>query len=216
MMKGFRLQVTVYSLMLFLLLPVASSLWPVYAADSTPSADIRAKLEQLKKEIASKAAVLKAEVNRKLQDKAYVGTIEGKNQNSVTLTTRNKAKTVSINQDTVFESKIKTRKNLNLKTLSTKDYIAALGDVDEEGVLTAKKIILLPTKNSKLKTYLWGQAISISDKLMTLKDGKLHSHAVSLILVKNSPSLKRNDFMIVVGTEKENEIVEASFIHVLP
>lgn len=189
---------------------------PVFAAESTPSADIKTKLEELKKEIASKAAVLKAEVNRKLQDKAYVGTIEAKNQNSLTLTSRNKTKTVSINQDTVFESKIKVRKNLSLKTLSTKDYLAALGDVDEQGVLTAKKIILILEKKLSPKTYLWGQVISISDKLITLKDGKLNSHAVSLSSLKTSANLKKNNFVIVVGSLTKNDIFEASFIHVLP
>ena len=49
----------------YLLLP-----HPVAAVDSTPSAEIKAKLEELKKEIASKAAKLKQEVNRKLQNKA--------------------------------------------------------------------------------------------------------------------------------------------------
>ncbi|EKD65299.1 MAG: hypothetical protein ACD_50C00131G0001, partial [uncultured bacterium] len=38
----------------------------VYAANSTPSADIKAKLEELKKEIASKAAKLKQEIGRRL------------------------------------------------------------------------------------------------------------------------------------------------------
>lgn len=199
-----------------LLITIVIFITPAYAAESTPSADIKSKLEELKKEIASKAAVLKAEVNRKLQDKAYVGTIEGKTQNSATLATRNGAKIVSINQDSVFESKIKTRKSLTLKTLSTKDYIAALGDIDETGVLTAKKIILLPEKKLPAKTYLWGQVISISDKLITLKDRDLKTHAVSLSSLKTSPNLKKNDFVIAVGSFTKNDIFEASFVHVLP
>jgi len=80
-------------------------------------------------------------------------------------------------------------------------------------LVTAKKIILLPTTNSQLKTYLWGQIISISDKLITLKDKDVKNVAVSL----NSQSqVKLNDFVILTGTKNGNDIFEAGFIFVIP
>jgi len=102
------------------------------AVDASPSSEIKSKLEELKKGIASKAAKLKREVAQKLTNKSYVGTVENKTNNSLTVITKNGAKIVTINQDTVSP-----------KTLNLKNYVAALGDIDDTGVLTAKKIIAL-------------------------------------------------------------------------
>jgi len=186
------------------------------ALDSTPSADIKSKLEELKKEIASKAAKLKQEVNRKLKDKAYAGQVKSKSNTSLTLAAGSGPKIVSLNQDTVYESKLKGKK-LSAKTLTEEDYLAALGDVDETGVLTAKKIILLPQPKAGQpladKTYLWGQIISISDKLITLKDKDAKNVAVSL---DSESIVKLNNFVILTGTKNKNEIFEAGFVYVFP
>ena len=192
------------------------------AAGSTPSAEIKSKLEELKKEIASKAAKLKQEINRKLKDKAYVGLIKLSSETSLTLAAFSGPKIVSINQDTVFESKqslpskdvkLKSKKKFSQESLSDEDYVAALGDIDETGVLTAKKIILLPTPNSQLKTYLWGQVISISDKLITLKDKNFKNVAASLPL---KSKIKLNDFVILTGSIDKNDIFDTGFIYVIP
>ncbi|MDD5147702.1 MAG: hypothetical protein PHV63_04115 [Candidatus Daviesbacteria bacterium] len=190
---------------------------PVYAVDSTPSADIKTKLEELKKEIASKAAKLKQDVNRKLKDKAYIGKIKQKSDNSVTISTASNPKMVSLNQDTVFESKIKSKQKFSQKTISEEDYVAALGDADETGVLLAKKIILLPQPKTGLplaeKTYLWGQVISISDQLITLKNSESKVVAVSLPSVSG---IKLNTFVILTGNQDKNDIFKAGFIYIIP
>lgn len=184
------------------------------AADSTPSADIKIKLEELKKEIASKAAQLKKTVDQKLKDKAYVGMVKSSSDTSLTLAAESGPKMVSINQDTVFESQIKGRKKLSGKAISEDDYIAALGDIDETGVLTAKKIILLPSPNNeKPKTFLWGQIVSVSDRLATLKDREFKNVAASLPV---SPTVKLNDFVIITGNKNKNDIFETGFVYVIP
>lgn len=192
------------------------TLHPIYAADSTPSAEIKSKLEEFKKEIASKAAKLKQEVNRKLKDKAYVGQVKSKSNNSLTLTARLGPKIVSLNQDTVFESNIKGKK-FSAKILTEEDYVVGLGDIDETGVLIAKKVILLPQPKADQfmadKTYLWGQIIAISDKLITLKDKGTKNVAVSL---NNQSEVKLNDFVILTGTKNKNDIFEAGFVYVFP
>lgn len=201
-----KLFIPLFFILTALFLPLS-----VAAADSTPSADIKSKLEELKKEIASKAAKLKDEVSQKLQNKAYVGFLKVKSQNSLTLATQKGPKIVNINQDTVFESRLKSKKSFSLKTLTLEDFIAALGDIDEVGVLTAKKIVLLPPQPSP-KTALWGQIISISEKLATLKDRNLKNIAVSL-----PPSTaKVNDFVILTGNFNKNEIFEADYVYIIP
>jgi len=199
-------------IILLFLLPVAYCLPPAFALESSHSADIKAKLEELKKAIASRAAKLKQEVNRKLQNKAYIGKVKSKSINTLTLDTRNGLKTVSINQDTVFESKIKSKK-LSSNTISEENYIAGLGDVDETGVLTAKKIVLLPTPNSQPKTFLGGQIMAISDKLVTLKGKNSKNVALSL---PNSSGVKTLDFVILTGIKGKNDIFEADFVYAKP
>lgn len=187
---------------------------PVHAADATPSADIKAKLEELKKEIASKAAQLKKTVDRKLKDKAYVGTVKTSSETSLTLAANSGPKMVSINQDTVFENKLKAKQKLSQKTITEGDYIAALGDIDETGVLIAKKIIVLPAPdNENPKKIFWGQIIAISDKLATLKDRSLKSIAISL---PTSSEAKLNDFVILTGNVEKNDIVDSGFVYVIP
>lgn len=184
------------------------------AADSTPSADIRAKLEELKKDIASRAAKLKQEIDKKLTNKAYAGKVKTKSKTSITLATRTGPKIVSINQDTVFDSQIKGKK-YSLKLVSEEDYLAALGDIDETGVLIAKKIILLDPKPLTLnpKSYLWGQIVAVSEKLATLKDKEQKNIAVSL---PKQVSIKEGNFVILAGSMGKNDIFEASFLYIIP
>ena len=208
-----RMQVTSNIRQRFLvviLLGMTVMITPVFAAESTPSADVKSKLEELKKDIASRAAKLKLEVNRRLQNKSYVGNVKAKSQTSLTLATRTGPKIITLNQDTIFESNVKTKK-FSGKTLAEEDYLAALGDVDEIGILTARKIILLPKPKEIEKTYLWGKIISISDDLVTLKNRDLKNIAVSL-----TTTVKLNDFVILTGTKNENDIFEAEFVYVIP
>lgn len=193
-----------------LILPTSSS---AQTSSSTPSADIKMKLEELKKEIASKAAQLKQEVNKKLKDKAYVGKVKTKSAQSLTLAASSGPKIVSINQDTIFESKIKSRAKFSQKNILDEDFIAALGDIDETGVLIAKKVILLPTIDYQLSTHLWGQVIAISDKLITIKNRDNKNVAVSL---SSNQAVRLNEFVILTGVKTKNEIFDAEFVYIIP
>ncbi len=198
----------------FFLLSIINYLLPiVYAADSSPSADIQAKLAELKKEIASKAAQIKQEVNRKLKDKAYVGKVQSKSDTSLTLAVEGGPKLISINQDTIWGSNVKSKVKFSSKTIQLEDYMAALGDADETGVLSARKIILLPSPNSESKTFLWGQIISISDKLLTIRGNNFKNVAATLSV---SSEVKINDFVILTGYKGKNDIFDARFVYVIP
>lgn len=182
----------------------------VYAAESTPSADIKSKLEELKKEIASKAAKLKLEISNKLKDKAYIGKVKSKSSSSVTIASKNGPKIINLNQDTVFESQVKGKK-YSQGSISEEDYIAGLGDVDETGVLTAKKIILLPNPLGETKTFLWGQIVSVSDKLVNLKDKDGKNIAVAL---PKGESVKVTDYVILTGSLGKDNF-DAEFVHII-
>lgn len=191
-----------------LFLPLAA-----HAAESTPSADTKIKLEQLKKEIASKAAGLKKEVSNKLQNKAFVGVIRQVTSSSITLVMGETSKLISYNQDTVL-MQVKKKKTAPRK----EDYIAALGEVDDTGLLHAKKIILLPEPTKKLqKIYVWGQIISISDNLYTIlgRDQKGEAFFVSGD-TKIKGHLKLSEIVILSGERGKNDIIDAGFVYVMP
>ena len=227
-------QFVVYGLSLIvLLLPIYDIPYTIpktYAVDSTssasPSASIKTKLEELKKEIASKAAKLKAEINQKLTNKAYAGTVKSKSESSITIATHNGPKIININQDTEYQTNLKLKKKFTFGSLKEEDYIAALGDVDETQVLTAKKIILLPeTSVQKPKTILWGQIASASNSQIGIKDRSLKNHILVTSDKTNfqkgaeeitSDEIKLNNFIIVTGSTNSNGIIAANFIYVIP
>lgn len=185
----------------------------VFAAESTPSANIKEKLEELKKEIASKAAKLKEEVGRKLEDKAYAGHVKKISENSITLDNSSGVKIISLKEDTIFESKIKTRKKLSKKTIGEEDFLIALGDIDDTQVLNAKKIILQTSPKKFTKTSFWGQIAKITDKLITLKDKEGKTISATLL---SETEVKEGQFVILTGIVNENKIFEAEFVYIIP
>lgn len=225
-----RFKIQDLRLMIFILLSVlfvnlkSSTVNQAFAADSTSSADwlrhndsgtgIKSKLEELRREIASKAAALKQEVNTKLSNKAYIGKIKAKSNATLTLATKNGQRTININQDTIYQNQAKGKK-YSQKSLTEEDNIAALGDIDETQVLTAKEIILLNPKLATItpKSYLWGEITIKSDQLITLNDRNLKSIAVSL---PDQRMVKQNNFVILTGNFNKNEIFEADFVYVIP
>ncbi len=184
----------------------------VLAADSTPSADIQAKLDELKKEIASKAASLKQDLDQKLQNKAYVGEVKTHSQTSLTLGSETGPKLVNINQDTDFESNIKTKKSFSGATVADGDFVGALGDIDETQVLTARKLVLLAKPKPSQKIFLWGKVVSSDGKLTTVTDRNAKNIAISL---PKDTSVDIGNFIIATGELNENDIFEAEFVHVI-
>lgn len=204
----------IFIIFIMIILPTAN------AANSTPSASVKEKLEELKQEIASKAAKLKQEINRKLQNKAYIGIVKSKSDTSITLASKNGTKLVSVNQDTEYEDLTPQKKGVKRKTpslqaITEESKLAALGDVDDTGVLHAKKIILLPPLTSQIeKSILWGQVISKSDDLISVKTKSGQTKPVSIAEIKTK--FKTNDFVIITGILGKNDILEASYLYIIP
>ena len=208
------IRISNFSVILFVICYLVSGISTAYAVESSPSADIRSKLDALKAEIASKAAKLKVEVNNKLQNRAYVGAVKTKSIASLALS-GTEPKIINVNQDTVFVTNNKKVKTYSFKAISEGDYLAALGDIDDTGALIAKKVILQEKPKTASKSAVWGQVLSSSDNLLTIKNRELKNVAVSLAEIA-LPNIKNNDFVIVSGVINKNDILEASFVYILP
>lgn len=201
---GFRLQVIV--IILLLLFTVNCTLFTTYAQE--PSPETKAKIEEIKKGVASKAAELKQEVNEKLQNKAFIGIVSTVSTNSITLTTPAGAKIITLNQDTVYEDVKKT----NIKE---GNYIATLGDIDDTGVLTAKKVVGLPKDDQEIKEVIIGEVSDNKDNVISVKqkDGQIIKINTSknTSLKYGAKKIKLEDIrvnlkVVVTGYSEEEEI----------
>jgi hypothetical protein len=220
-----------FPLTLLLLFTFYLSLSPAStrAVDSTQSADFKTKLKSLQEEIASKAAQLKQEISQKLQNKAYPGFIKSKSDNSLTVTTKSGTKIVNVNEFTEYTALLANsrQQKFSQKTLEVDDYLVALGDIDDNGVMTAKKIIRLEVLKPLKKEIIFGQVISINSdsKAITLqnKDGQNHSYTCNKDTVyqagKNAADfsmIKIGRNLIIVGVESPRGGQIARLISVLP
>lgn len=193
----------------------------VSAIEATPSGDIKTKLKALQDEIASKAAKLKTEISSKLQNKSYWGIVKSKTDNTITLATRDGSKIISVNQDTLYSY---SKGKLSLKTINTDDFLVALGDIDDTGVLTAKKIIKTSAVEFPNLETNWGIVTNIGENQFTIqtKDGK--NIVISIDKETNLKfgeaaadlsDIKLKKAVITVGESNKNG-VKARFVYILP
>lgn len=220
----------VFSCLLFL---VSCYLPPVYGATDSgvlsatspgsPSASIRQKLEELKKEIASKAAELKKEVSKKIENKAWAGIVKEKRDNQLILISNNIERTVIVNEYTVYQTKTKAAGAL--KDLLVGDYMIALGDVDDKNRLTAKKIVKKVRPKAVPNQLVWGQIQSNLAGQLVVKQKDNQKMTVDLLgktiyrLGNEEASLvdvKINQFLVAVGDKGQDGSFEARFIYLIP
>ncbi len=189
------------AVVLFLLLTT-----PTFAQEASP--ETKAKIEEIKRAVASKAAELKEEVNESLQNKSFVGVVSTASTTSLTLATHSGPKIVTLNQDTIYEGIKKT-------AVKEESYLAALGDIDDTGVLTAKKIVKLSDEDKDMKDVIIGKvtnnskdSISVIEKNGTIIRVKIEKDTV---LKYGSKSISLKDIrvnldVVVIGYLKEEEI----------
>src|SRR3989344_1068464 len=162
-----------FSVALFLIL-YSLFLTPVNAQvvatkSASQSASMVQKLDALKKEIASRAAQLKTEVTKKLENKMSLGSIQSiessnKTNYQVIVKATKGNQTVKANEYTFLQnglSKVK-KSNLVFKDLEKDDVIVALGDVDDKQNLNAKKIIRLDKYEPVEVKSIFGQVESVN------------------------------------------------------
>lgn len=149
------------------------------ATDSTKqatSSSLLKKLDELKKEIASKAAQLKTEVTKKIENKMSLGVIQSIDSSSPTdfkfiIKGKIPNQVILADQYTLLQNGlVKSKKsNLAFKDLKNDALILALGDMDDKNILHAKKIIKLEKYEPKEIVSVMGQVEAINGNKITLK-----------------------------------------------
>lgn len=222
--------VIVYSLSFIVLagivVPISHIPYPVYAQESSPSSSLKEKLEALKKEVASKAAVLKTEVNKKLQNKAYFGSVTDIKEEEITIKTQSGEKVIKVNEYTTYQDKLSTKKGaFELKKIQEGDFISGLGDIDDKGVLIAKKIIRTKDINLTPPIIFWGQIQSVNGATIMIKDPQekeksiLTNSSTIFMLGNNEAGItdaKVSRFLAGVATKDKEETITSRYIYLIP
>lgn len=146
---------------------VESSGAAVLGDESSPSGSVQEKLNQLKSEIASKAAEIKAEIGRKIENRAWNGSIISKGEGEIVVNNGIEDRKIKVNEYTLLTTG-KTKDKGVLKDLVVGDFIVAIGDVDDKQVLMAKKILRIK-KVVINKNLVWGQILSNTGGLVNLR-----------------------------------------------
>ncbi len=218
-----------------LLLTVAYCLLPTasFAADvspnqigASPSAAMQAKIKQLQTEIASKAAQLESQVSQKLQNRVYSGPVKAKSDSSLTLAAENGSKIVSLNQFTSYQDQTgRWAAKTSLKNISADDFVIALGDIDDNDVLTAKEVIKATAPAKLDLAIIYGQLTAADTATITVqgKDGSLHTFKTTSDTTyqsKQEKSASADEFLqgstvIAVGEKQEDNTLTARFIYLV-
>lgn len=178
----------------------------IFAADSSTSAKPSAsssatlidKINNLKTEIASKAANLKLDVTKKIQNKAISGIVNSKTETELVIIKKdNSEQVIKINEFTTYQT---LAKKPSLKDIDPEDFIVALGDLDDKNNLVAKKIVWMKKPEEVKRLYIWGQIQGVTNNSLTIKQANLEN--VSVLTNSNthyfagSDEVKLSDFTV--------------------
>ena len=150
----------------------------VLATDNTSSLSLNTnsitqKVNEITQEIASKAATLKSQVTQSIQNKLAVGKITSLNNQQLTLQTDTGIITVAVNTYTIYQTDPASGKQaISLNNLAIGDTVATLGDLDETGVLSAKRVVTLSDQSNQSQKphYIWGTIQATSEASLKLND----------------------------------------------
>lgn len=195
----------------------------VYAQESSPSGTLLQKLNQLKSEIASKAAEIKNDISKKIQDKAVFGTIVNIEDGQIII--REISADRIIKYDEFTEILGIAGKKIKVTTLEEGDQVAALGDVDDKNNLAAKRLVFLENYASQSGILVWGQITKTNGQTINLKDKSgenriiLTGSQTMFYLGNNEAGIqdaRAEKFMIARGTRLKDGSIRARFIYLIP
>lgn len=199
----------------------------ILAQTASPSGTLLQKLDELKKEIASKAAEIKSDINKKIQDKAVLGSILKIEDEQIIIQGLNATKTVKYDEFTEFIG-LKNKK-IDVKTLEENDKVAALGDMDDKNNLVARKVIFMESASWRIATQsavaVWGQIAKTTGSAITLKDNSGQNQTIitnnqTIFLLGNNEAAiqdaKPEKFMVARGIRLKDGSLRARFVYLIP
>jgi len=198
---------------------------------ATSEGKLEEKIQQIREAVKEKVKERVQEIRQGIP-RAYFGEIKQIGSQEFTLQTRREEIQVTVGSETKIIGK--NKQDLQFKDLKLGDYCIAMGFLNENRALEAKRIVLIPKPKPPKRIAFWGKVSDISseEKILTVineKKGLTYTVAVNektIITKKVGTSIQRANFsaieigdkVAVVGTpsESEEKIVTAKIIHVIP
>lgn len=194
-----------------------------HAQTASPSGSLVQKLEDLKRNIASKAAEIKSEVNKKVQNKAVIGEILRIDDSQMQIQDLASVKTINFNE---FTEIIGTNnKKIKITTLEAGDNVATLGDFDDKNNMAAKRIIYLQNYATSSGELVWGQIQKSQGQAILFKNKTGESQTITtnsqtvFQLGNNDASISdamAGQFMAARGVKQKDGSLRARFIYLIP
>ncbi|MGB9911034.1 MAG: DUF5666 domain-containing protein [Microgenomates group bacterium] len=204
--------------------------------NATPSPKVR---PEIKEKINQIREVVKERVQERIQlirkARGYQGEIVQINEELSTITLKiknNRLLEVKVTEETKIVGL--KRENLKLTDLKVGNWIIAMGYLNEEGILEAKRIVVINKPKLHTRTAVMGKITDLSteEKLITLKtlaknevylvtvtdETKITKKITTRVQSINYSDLQIGDRIVVVGIPKENgeKTITAKIIHVIP
>lgn len=198
---------------------------------SSPSLNpnLKQKVNQIREELKEK---VQERIQQLKKPKGFAGKIIKINQNSFTLETKRKTIEVLTDENTKFVNS--QRKEITFSDLKIGNFVIAMGYLNEEENLQAKRIVVINPPKALFRKAVFGKVedISIEEKIITLKNEKnntiytIEANNNTKITKKIDKNVKKISFseieigdrIIAVGTIKQNQknTIIAKIIHVTP
>ncbi len=209
---------------------------PVFAEDTTPSADlsedaikanIKDRLEKVVKNQASGSATL---AQSDLVKRAWVGTLEDISGNTLSVKTRGGSKQIEATSSSkILDDK---RQSLKLTNLEIGSHVIAMGYLNNQGVLDTRRLVVSPEPpKNPVQIYLL-KISSIKNSTITATDISDSNQTWQISLSKKTVTttasagnlteivltdFQENDRIIVVGKidPKTPSVIDAARVHLL-
>lgn len=215
----------IFLILVFALFIIHSSIIinQAHAQEASSSGSLIQKLDELKKDIASKAAEIKTAVNKKVQNKAIFGRILTLDDTNMTIQTPTTVKPVNFDEFTEVIGS--NNKKIKITTLEEGDDVAALGDFDDKGNLAGKRIVFLDKYATSSGELVWGQIQKTTGNVITVKDKSGANRIITTnsettyLLGNNEASIadaRVEKFMVAKGTVAKDNSLRAKFIYFIP
>lgn len=169
----------------------------------TPAATDSAIRQAVKDQVAA----IKTAVARK----AYVGPISAKSEASITITNlSNQTRTAVVAGDATI--KLIAGKEGTFADLKVGDFVIAMGDVDSQGTLAVKRLLVIAKPTPDKRVVLSGRVTDTTTTSFTLETPKKETWTVKYSKVKD---LKVSNLVAVVGTAPSANNLTAKLVVLL-
>lgn len=166
--------------------PVASP-----SASLTPTTAEEEKVQEIRQAIKDKLT----EIKDKIEKKAYVGTILEITDSTLSLTSFRGKQRVRLNEETTIIGG--NKKEVTIRDLAVEDKVIAMGEVDTNETLEAKRVVVVPKPSTPpaKKLIFYGTLAEINSKtsIITLTNIKNLNQTLAITVDKNTKFINPKD-----------------------